>query len=67
MKKYINKKIKINDSDIFDGLIITTLPYVNIFITEKQNASLLKEMKNNSKIIQNLRIYKYGELKKIAT
>lgn len=61
--KYITKDIKINRSDTFDSLMIPTLPYVDIFLTERTNCGLLKELTNKVPSIKNLLVYSLRDLK----
>lgn len=60
--KYITKNIKIKQSDTFDGLMIPTLPYVDIFLTERTNCGLLTELTRKVPSIKNLIIYSLRDL-----
>ncbi|AHC15460.1 type II toxin-antitoxin system VapC family toxin [Salinispira pacifica] len=62
-EKYQNKGDKLKDSDVFDGLIITGLPYVDIFYTEKNNFGILNDIKRKIEWLNNISIKKYTHFK----
>ena len=64
--KYISKQIAVIDSDIFDGLIVATIPYVDVFYTEKQNCGIIKELKTKLDFLSAVEIYNYGDFKRFT-
>lgn len=61
--KYIKKNIKSLHSDTFDALMIPTLPYVDLFVTERTNCGLLKELKSKEKSIKHLEILSLKDIR----
>ena len=61
--KHITKKTKDRDSDAYDALMIPTVAYVDVFITETTNGSLLKEMRNSEEVVRNLEVLAIKEIK----
>lgn len=62
--KYIQKEQKEKLSDTFDTLIISNLPYVDLFLTERTNAGLLRELRRKLSFISNLEIETMRDLRK---
>lgn len=55
-QKYIRSSQEIKPSDAMDIFNISCLPYVDLFLTENNNAEILKQIKKGSKLISALQI-----------
>jgi len=63
--KYIQKGQKEKLSDTFDILIISNLPYVDLFLTERNNAGLLRELKRKLSLLKKLEIETMRDLRNV--
>ena len=61
--KYVKKGINKELSDTFDLLIMSCLPYVELFLTERSNGNLLKELKRRLSYLENLEIETMRDLR----
>lgn len=61
--KYIEKDQLVEMNDSYDTLIISCLPYIDLFLTERKNGGLLKELKRKLDIIANLEIETMRDLR----
>jgi len=50
------------ESDVFDIIIAATLPYVDVVVTEKHQAEVLKKVKQQDKFIENLEVLRLKDL-----
>jgi hypothetical protein len=60
--KFYTDKRRPQESDSFDIIISSTLPYVDTVITEKHQAEVLKKIKQQDKFIENLEVIRLKDL-----
>ncbi|MBU1204580.1 MAG: hypothetical protein KKE93_01605 [Nanoarchaeota archaeon] len=64
-RKHLIQPIKnLKNSDFVDIQHIAYSPYMDFFITEKENADILSQIKNNSSLLQKTIVLKLGDFKK---
>jgi hypothetical protein len=50
------------ESDVFDLIISATIPYVDIVVTEKHQAEIMKKVKHQDKFVENLQVIRLKDL-----
>jgi len=60
--KFYTDERRPQESDPFDIIISSAIPYVDTFITEKHQAGVLKKIKQQDKFIENLEVLKLNDL-----
>jgi len=60
-RMFADSKRQFGLSDLVDVLIMTTVPYVHVFVSEKNSIGILRGIKNRTKLLEGVGLHKVSE------